>query len=78
MARPQGGIGGMIWRASVRKGFFGSSSPWMTVFAVMGAIKLLRRVAGGTADVVYTEELAPGQALIITHHADVLHGDKPR
>ena len=30
-ARAQGGLGGMIWRASVRKGFFGNSTPWMTV-----------------------------------------------
>jgi hypothetical protein len=66
----------MIWRASVRKGFFGSSSPWMTVFAVMGAIKFLRRIAGGTADVVYVEPLQPGEALLITHHADLVHGDK--
>lgn len=78
MARPQGGLGGLIWRASVRKGFFGNSRLWTTIFAVSAAMKLFRRIAGGTADVVYTEELAPGQALLITHHADLLHGDKSR
>jgi hypothetical protein len=78
MARPQGGLGGIIWRASVRKGFFGSSRLWTTIFAVSAAVKFFRRISGGTADVVYTEALAPGQALLITHHADLLHGDKSR
>jgi hypothetical protein len=40
----------------------------MTVFLVIGAVKALRRIAGGTQDVVYTEELKPGQSLVITHH----------
>ena len=78
MARTQGGIGGMIWRASVRKGFFGGQQTWMTVFAVLGAVKAFRRFAGSTPDLVYSEELAPGQALVITHHADLRLGDKQR
>ena len=77
-ARAQGGLGGIIWRASVRKGFFGNSTPWMTVFAVLGAIKAFRRLAGGTPDIVYMEPLQPGEALLITHHADLHLGDKPR
>lgn len=73
-----GFLGRLIWRTAVRKGFFGGQSTWMTVFAVVGAVKAFRRFSGGTADVVYTEALAPGQALVITHHADLLHGDKTR
>ena len=73
-----GFLGRLIWRTSVRKGFFGGQQTWMTVFAVVGAVKAFRRFAGGTPDVVYTEELAPGQALIITHHADLRLGDKQR
>ncbi|MDQ3106717.1 MAG: hypothetical protein M3Q68_02805 [Actinomycetota bacterium] len=72
-----GALGRLLWRTAVRKGFFGGSRNWMTVFAVIGAVKAFRRVAGGTQDVVYSEELLPGQALIITHHADVRLGDKP-
>ena len=78
MARPQGGLGGMLWRASVRKGFFGGQRLWFTIFAVSGAVKVFRRFSGSTPDIVYAEPLAPGEALLITHHADVLHGDKPR
>ena len=78
MARPQGGLGGMLWRAAVRKGFWDGQRNWMTVFLVIGAIKTLRRIAGGTQDVVYTEELEPGQSLVITHRADIRLGDEPR
>jgi hypothetical protein len=73
-----GFLGRLIWRTSVRKGFFGGQQTWMTVFAVIGAVKAFRRFAGGTPDLVYSEELAPGQALVITHHADLRLGDKQR
>jgi hypothetical protein len=49
----------------------------MTVFAVIAAVKAVRRVSGSTQKVVYTEELKPGQALLITHHADLQLGDEP-
>lgn len=77
MARTQGGLKGIVWRAAVRKGFWGGQRNWMTVFAVIAATKAVRRLAGRTQSVVYTEELLPGQALVITHHADLRHGDKP-
>ncbi len=73
-----GFLGRLLWRTSVRKGFFGGSQTWMTMFAVVGAVKAFRRFAGSTPDVVYTEELAPGQALLITHHADLRFGDEQR
>jgi hypothetical protein len=70
-----GFLGRLLWRTAVRKGFFGGQRSWMTIFAVVGAVKAFRRVAGGTQDLVYREELLPGQALVITHHADVRLGD---
>ncbi|HVF32037.1 MAG TPA: hypothetical protein VM933_03270 [Acidimicrobiales bacterium] len=73
-----GFLGRLIWRTSVRKGFFGGQRTWMTLFAVVGAVKAFRRFAGGTPDVVYTEELAPGRSLVITHHADLRLGDRQR
>jgi hypothetical protein len=78
VARTQGGLSGVIWRAAVRKGFWGGQRNWMTIFAVIAAVKAVRRVAGSTQSVVYTEELRPGQALVITHHADLHLGDEPR
>lgn len=78
MARAQGGIGGMVWRAAIRKGFFGGSRSWMLLFGAIGTVKAFRRIAGGVPEVVYSEELLPGQALVITHHDDLRLGDKPR
>ena len=67
-----------VWLIAVRRGFFGGQRTWMIVFAVMGATKALRRIAGNTQEVVYSEELLPGQALVITHHEDLRLGDKQR
>ena len=77
MARTQGGLKGIVWRAAVRRGFWGGQRNWMTVFAVIATVKAVRRLAGGTPDVVYVEELEPGHALLITHHADLRLGDEP-
>ena len=77
MARAQGGLQGMIWRAAIRKGFWGGQRNWMTLFAVIAAVKAVRRLAGSTQEIVFLEELPPGQALLITHHDDLRHGDKP-
>ena len=59
-----------IWRTAVQKGLFGNSRFWMLVFGVMGAQKLMKRLAGNVPQTVYSEQLKPGQSLIITHLAD--------
>ena len=65
-----GKVAVFAWRNAVQKGLFGGNRTWMTVFAVMGAAKVMRRIAGRTQDIVYREELKPGQGLVITHLAD--------
>lgn len=67
-----------LWASAVRKGFFGGQRYWMAGLAVVSAVKAFRRLAGGTHDVVYCEELKPGQALVVTHHPDLRFGDEPR
>ena len=59
-----------LWRNAVQKGLFGGNRRWATVFMVVGAVKLFRRVAGSVPETVYCEELKPGEALVITHLAD--------
>jgi hypothetical protein len=78
VARTQGGLGGIIWRAAVRNGLWGGQRHWMALFAVLGTVKIVRRLAGSVSEVVYSEKLEPGQALVITHHADLRLGDEPR
>ena len=78
MARTQVGLGGIIWRAAVRNGLWGGRRHWTTLFAVLATVKLVRRLAGSVQEVVYSEKLEPGQALVITHHGDLRLGDEPR
>ena len=54
----------------VRIGFargIGGARGWLTLGVVAGGLQLLRRVAKREADVVYSEELYPGQSLVIQH-----------
>ncbi len=54
-------------RIGVRKGLIGGSRPWFVVGAAAGALRLLGRLAAKEPEVVYCEDLEPGQALVITH-----------
>jgi len=42
----------------------------MTVFAVVGTVRLFKRLSGSAPETVYSERLAPGEQLVITHLAD--------
>lgn len=63
-------IAAFIWRTALRRGLLGGSRPWMTVFAVVGVTKLLRRLAGAQPETVFSHKLEPGEGLVITHLAD--------
>ena len=69
---------GVIWRMARRRGLLGGSRVWMTVFAAIATARLFKRLAGSEPDTVYCEELKPGEALILTHHADQRLGDELR
>jgi hypothetical protein len=71
-------VAGRIWRTAVRRGLFGGSRPWTAALVVMGAMRLIKRFAGSQPETVFREELPPGQALLITHRADLHLGDEPR
>jgi hypothetical protein len=54
----------------VRIGFargIGGSRGWLTLGVVAGGLQLLRRMAKREPDVVYSEELYPGQSVVIQH-----------
>ena len=57
-------------KSLVRVGFargIGGSRAWLTVGVVAGGLRMLRRIAKREADVVYLEELRPGQSVVIQH-----------
>jgi hypothetical protein len=68
-----GKIGIFIWRTAVQKGAFGGNRTWMTIFAVMAARKVMKRISGSVPETVFTGELKQGESFIITH-LDETHG----
>lgn len=57
-------------RSLIRIGFsrgIGGSRAWLGVGIAAGGLHLLRRAVKREPDVVYLEELRPGQSLVIQH-----------
>ncbi len=54
-------------RAGLRRGLFGGSRAWTVVGGTALALRALRRLSGREERVVYREELAAGQSLVLTH-----------
>jgi hypothetical protein len=52
-------------RATIR-GPFGGSRQWTLVWAILMGVRLLRRLTKSKEDVVYSEELRPGESLLIS------------
>ena len=67
-----GGLVGLAFRHGFTKGVLGGRRPWIVVFGVATALRLLRKIAGSEPKVVYSEELRPGETLVIAH------GPEPR
>ncbi|MGH9180852.1 MAG: hypothetical protein ACRD0Q_04145 [Acidimicrobiales bacterium] len=57
---------GWLVRTGFRKGFLGGSRAWTVVGGAALGLRALRRLAARTPKVVYCEELAAGQSLVIT------------
>lgn len=66
---------GLLWRNALRRGLLGGNRTWMTVFAILGIAKVVRRLSGSEPEVVYCEPLRRGEGLVITHLADERLGD---
>ena len=56
-------------RIAVRKGLLGGSRRWLFMGMLAGLGKLLRRMAQSQREVVYREELKPGETVVIDHQA---------
>lgn len=56
---------GRLIRIGVRKGVFEASRPWLITGGVAVGIRLLQRVARQGPDTVYSEDLAPGEAVVV-------------
>jgi hypothetical protein len=59
-------------RRGFRRGVMGDSRAWLTIWALLAAGKVVRRIVGHKPEVVYKETLAPGQTLVIAHATEVV------
>lgn len=58
---------GFLLRTGIRRGVLGGRRSWQYVAAVGLLLRLLQKMRGAEAKVVFSEQLEPGQALVITH-----------
>ena len=63
-------MAGYVRRTAISKGVLGGSRFWMIVAVVIYTRRLVRRFMGTAPAVVYSEELKPGQSLLISHERD--------
>ena len=60
-------LSSFLLRQGWRRGIQGGSRPWLIAGAAALALTALQRLAGKEEDVVYREELQPGESIVIEH-----------
>ena len=56
-----------LMRLGVVRGLLGGNRGWMALGAVAGGLRMLGKLAAKEPKVVFSEQLDPGQTLVITH-----------
>jgi hypothetical protein len=67
-APPVGRLVTMLRRQAVRRGIFGGSSGWAAVAVGTWGYTTLKKLARREAEVVFLEELKPGERIIISNN----------
>ena len=79
MARPVGGRGSVLLRTleqtGFRRGLFGNSKAWLYVGTGLWTVRTLRRFAGRQTQILISEELKPGQKMIIANGIATIVGE---
>ena len=58
-------MAGYVYRRAQAKGLLGGNKTWSIVWAVLFGLRIVRRLTRDKPEVVYSEKLEPGQALVI-------------
>jgi hypothetical protein len=64
----------LLLRQGFRKGVLGGSRRWLVIGGAALGMRVLGKLTRREPEVVYCEELAPGEALVITHDRDATMG----
>lgn len=60
-------LGRYLLRQGWRRGVQGGSRPWLVAGAAALAVSALHRLSAKAEEVVYRDELQPGQTVVIRH-----------
>ena len=63
---------GFLQRLGFRRGVVGTNRVWFWVAVATTVLRILSRVMGRTEKVVFSQELEPGQTLVIAHEREVV------
>lgn len=55
-----------LYRQAQLKGLFGGSRPWLYLWVGLAGLRLLRRVTKDEPEILYSEELRDGEALVLS------------
>ena len=61
-------------QTGIRKGLFGNSRAWMYLGTGLWTVRTLRRFAGRKTEILISEELKPGQRIIIANGSATIDG----
>ena len=65
---------GLLLRQGFKRGVLGGNRTWLVVGGAALGLRLLRKLSGSEPKVVYSEELKPGEALVIANGRDATMG----
>jgi hypothetical protein len=57
---------GLLYRQAQMRGLIGGSRPWTYLWVLLAARRLLKRILRDEPEIVYSEELLPDEAIVIS------------
>ena len=66
---------GFLQRLGFRRGVVGASRVWFWVAVLATGARILSRIMGRSEKVLFSQELEPGQTLVIAHEREVVDVD---
>ena len=61
---------GLLLRQGLKRGVLGGNRTWLLVGGAALALRVVQKLSGSEPKVVYSEELKPGEALVIANGRD--------
>lgn len=58
--------GGFVYRQAQIRGLLGGSRPWTMLWVVLVARRVLRRLTRDEPEILYSEELRDGEAVVLS------------